>query len=405
VKDSEIYYVDATKISQLATTVDGLVQLNDAVRLNFEIGAGSYLSQYYNDGLKEDIKPGVENLSTYKRNWDELLMAELTFANFPVRLQGYRIGEQYVNFASSIQNTSVEKTGSTGEQTMSNTSCFAGLIPQIGQTTNNRQGLNAFFVKTFGDVKTHLGYGISQELTNYAGDVRNGTRVSEFASEPDSATIASYTNSITFQHSLNKLARSRFGFWETNTGPYSRIHNKYRQSYENIVITDTLVDYKKSYASVELELKYKTILFNRPVIFTNYIQYNSVQENISLIPKFDDEAFIRLLYNEFTVFYNIRHNVTLVGLLGYESVKGNSRTELADENGDLIMDENGAIVFDESGNPINQIDYGYGFGIDYTFADRASLHYRHRWYSHEDIHFLSDTFKGNEATIELKIFF
>ncbi|MDA3882711.1 MAG: hypothetical protein PF481_05475 [Bacteroidales bacterium] len=404
-KDSEIYYIDATKISQLATTVDGLLQLNNNIRLNFEIGAGSYLSQLYNDGLKENIEPGVENVSTYKRNWDELLMAEVTFANLPIRVQGYRIGEQFVNFASSVQNTSIEKTGSAAEQTMSNTSCYPGLIPQIGQTTNNRQGINAFFNKSFGDFKTHAGYGISQELTNFAGDVRNGARVSEFASDPDSATIASYTNSITFQHSLNKLARSRFGFWETNTGPYSRIHNKYRQSYENIVITDTVVDYKKSYASIELELKYKTILFNRPVIFTNYIQYNSVQENLSLIPKFNDEAFVRLLYNEFTMFYNIQHNITLVGLLGYETVQGNNRTELANENGDLILDENGAIVFDENGNPINQIDYGYGFGIDYTFASRASLHYRHRWYSHEDTHFILDTFKGNEATIELKIFF
>lgn len=405
IQNSEIYYVDANRISQLATSIDGIVQLNSDVRVNFEIGAGSYVSQLYNGGLKDTKKPGVQNVSRYKRNWDELFLAEVTFANFPLRIQGYRVGEQFVNFASSVQNTSVEKTGSTGEQTMSNTSCFAGLIPQIGQTTNNRRGLNMFLAKSFGALNTHLGYGISQELTNYAGDIRNGTRVSEFSSDPDSATIAAYTNSITFQHSLNKLARSRFGFWETNTGPYSRIHNKYRQSYENIVITDTLVDYKKSYASIELELKYKTIVNNRPVIFSNYVQYNSVQDSYVLIPKFNDEAFIRVFYDEFAMFYNITHAITLVGLAGVETVTGNMRTELADEQGNLILNEKGAIVYHEDGNPIKQFDYGYGIGFDYSFANRASLHYRHRWYSHEDAHFTLDAFTGNEATIELKIFF
>ncbi|MFO7869629.1 MAG: hypothetical protein R6U95_10065, partial [Bacteroidales bacterium] len=403
--DGESYYVDADRVSQMATTVDGKIQLSSRIRLDMEIGLGSYLSNLYNDGLQDNIQPGIDNVSTYKRNWDELLFAEVQVADFPLRFQAYRIGEQYVNFASSVQNTSVEKTGSSGDQTMSNTSCFAGLIPQIGQSTNNRQGVNAFFAEAFGDVKIHVGYGISQELTNIAGDVRNGTRADEFASDADSATIASYTNSITIQHSLNKLARSRFGFWETYTGPYSRIHNKYRQSYENIVITDTDVDYKKSYTSVDLELKYKTILWNRPVIFANYIQYNSVQDKLSLIPTFDDEAFVRLLYDEFTVFYNIQHNLTLVGLAGYETVLGNHRTELADEHGELVLNDDGAIVYSEEGNPIHQIDYGYGFGIDYNFGNRASLHYRHRWYSHEDTHFLLDSFTGNEATIELKIFF
>jgi len=167
-----------------------------------------------------------------------------------------------------------------------------------------------------------------------------------------------------------------------------------------------------------LELKYKTIVLNRPVIFVNYTQFSSVHDKLTLLPRAypvtiltkehslpDTNTFFQLFYNEFTVFYNVQRRVTLVGLFGYEAALANMRTELADTNGNLITDANGRIIYSSNGKPMHQVDFGYGIGVDYNFHDRASLHVRQRWYNHKDYNFTKDKFAGNELTVELKMFF
>ncbi|HOS85162.1 MAG TPA: hypothetical protein PK199_09625, partial [Bacteroidales bacterium] len=175
----------------------------------------------------------------------------------------------------------IEQSSDTEGQNLANTACYTGLLPTIGQITNNKQGITLFFNKKVGNLKVKAGYANSQELVNLAGDLRNGgPRAQILAKSQDSLTLASYTNTITFQHTLNNLARSRFGFWERYVGPYNRIHNNFRRSYEIISITDTVVDYKKSFVSFDLELKYKTIVLNRPIIFVNYTQFSSVHDKL-----------------------------------------------------------------------------------------------------------------------------
>lgn len=407
--NNEQYYVDNTKLSQLALTLDANIQLSNRLRLYTELGAGSYLSSAYNEGIKPSAKPGLEHASTYKRNWDELLFAELSISDFPLRFQVYRVGVNFVNFASAVQNTSVEQSSQQQGQNQSQTACYTGLLPMIGQITNNKQGLALFFTKSIDNLKVKAGYALSQELVNLAGDLRNGAaRAEKLAPGADSATLVSYTNTITFQHTLNNLARSRFGFWERYIGPYSRTHNSFRRSFEILSITDSLVDYKKSFVSLDLELKYKTIFLHRPIIFVNYSQINSIHDKLNLIPAFSEpnnETFLQLFYNEFTTFYNIQRRITLVGLFGYQSVRANMRTELADADGNLITDEKGKIIFRADGKPMHQIGLGYGIGVDYNFHERASLHVRQRWYSHKDVNFIHDRFNGHEMTFELKMFF
>ncbi|HXA01925.1 MAG TPA: hypothetical protein VNW99_08055, partial [Cytophagaceae bacterium] len=69
-------------------------------------------------------------------------------------------------------------------------------------------------------------------------------------------------------------------------------------------------------------------------------------------------------------------------------------------------------ITDASGNPyaakdrvIDQTGTRLGTGIDYDFSATAGLHLRRTWMSQKDKNFIQDQFKGNETTIELKIFF
>lgn len=419
IRNADTLYVDDLRMSQMGTTLEAKLQLTERIKLNTEIGAGSYLSSGYNEGIKDNHKAGLANVNTYKRTWEELLFAEVNISDFPLRFQAYRVGVNYVNFASTVQNTSIEQSSDTEGQNLANTACYTGLLPTIGQITNNKQGITLFFNKKVGNLKVKAGYANSQELVNLAGDLRNGgPRAQILAKSQDSLTLASYTNTITFQHTLNNLARSRFGFWERYVGPYNRIHNNFRRSYEIISITDTVVDYKKSFVSFDLELKYKTIVLNRPVIFVNYTQFSSVHDKLTLLPRAypitiltnekslpDTNTFFQLFYNEFTVFYNVQRRITLVGLFGYEAALANMRTELADADGNLITDAHGRIIYSSKGKPMHQVDFGYGIGLDYNFHDRASLHVRQRWYNHKDYNFTKDKFAGNELTVELKMFF
>ncbi|HSZ72544.1 MAG TPA: hypothetical protein VK750_07685, partial [Cytophagaceae bacterium] len=211
--------------------------------------------------------------------------------------------------------------------------------------------------------------------------------------------------SITFEHRLNGVTRSRFAFYERFTGPYNRIHSIFRRTYENIAITDTVVNYKKSFNTLEFSMKYKMRLFGKELLMTNFTNYSSVQDHWSAIPLFTNKAFLRYFYEEFMAFYAIHQKVTLVGFWGVERVLGNNRTELADANGKLITDSKGRAVASANGKPIDQTGYGFGLGIDYNFDTQASLHIRQRWFTQQDKNFTLDKFKGNEMTIEFKVFF
>ena len=88
---------------------------------------------------------------------------------------------------------------------------------------------------------------------------------------------------------------------------------------------------------------------------------------------------------------------------------------LAKENKDLdaikeqqIMVDAAQTTYDlkqETGKPRNQFGTGFGIGIDYDFASTAGIYFRHRWFDHKDSNFKLDRFKGQESSVELKIFF
>lgn len=412
IQEADTFYVEDNRVSQVVTSVDGRFDFN-SFSIFTELGVGSYMSNTYNVGLKENAKPGVGNVSRYQRDWDETLFLEITtkkrLTRIPLKLAAYRIGPLVVNNTSTVMNTSVEQAKpSPGTPDQYYTNYFDGMVTEVGQLANNRQGLNFFANKDFffNKIKVKFDMGMSQEVENLAGDVRNGARGRAVAGIfADSATRAPFTNSITFEHRLNGLTRSRFAFYRRFTGPYSRNHAIFRRSFENIAITDSVVNYKKSFNTVDLEVKYKFRIFGKEMIVANFNNYSSVQDKFSPIPLFSDDAFLRYFYEEFLAFYAIHQKITLVGFLGYERVKGNNRTELVDATGTLITDSEGRPVADPEGKSIDQTGHGYGLGVDYNFHSRASLHVRHRWFDHKDKNFTLDKFKGNEMTVEFKAFF
>ncbi|MDB5256951.1 MAG: hypothetical protein JWM14_1646 [Chitinophagaceae bacterium] len=410
VKGADSFYVENNRTSTLIASLDGRFEFKK-FNVYAELGGGSFLSSTYNDGLKSNAKPGIDHVSRYKRDWSEMLFLEIETKKeltlLPIKLSFYRIGRYIVNNASSISNTSVESAKfNPADPDRYYTNYFDGMVTDIGQLANNRQGINLFTNKDFGKLKARFGLGIAQELKNLVGDLRNGGRGRAVAgAAADSNTLVPYTNSITFEHRLNGVTRSRFGFYERFTGPYGRTHSIFRHAYDNIAITDTIVNYKKSFSTAQLDLKYKFRLFGKELLMTNFVNYSSVQEDWSPIPVFSDKAFLRYFYEEFMAFYAIHPKLTVVGFWGMERVLGNSRTELADANGNLITDGNGRPVADPKGKAIDQTGYGYGVGIDYNFHSSASLNVRQRWFSHSDKNFTRDRFSGNEMTIEFKVFF
>jgi hypothetical protein len=407
-KGTDTFYVADNYISQLVTTVDATFNFKK-LSIYTELGGGSYLSNKYNAGLKDNAKPGVGNLSKYKRDWSENLFLEVTtkkeLTGIPLKVGAYRIGANVVNLNSSMLNTSVEQAKpSLGTPDRYYTNYYDGVITDVGQLANNRQGLNISTNKKFNRLTVKLDMSIAQELKNLVGDIRNGGR-GRAEGVTDSSALVPYTNSISYEHRLNGLTRSRFQMFERFTGPYQRIQSVYRRTYDNFAITDTLVDYKKSFNTTTLDLKYKFKFIGKELLLTSFSVYSSVQDHWSPIPVFTDDAFIRYFYQEFMAFYAIHPKVTLVGFYGIERVRGNSRLEVADANGNTIKDANGRPIADPNGKTVDQRGYGYGAGIDYNFHARASLNIRNRWYSHVDKSFTRDQFKGTEVTMEFKVFF
>jgi hypothetical protein len=406
---SDSVYIEDNRISQLVTTVDARLEFK---KISFftEIGGGSYFDNLHNDGVKDNAKTGEENVGQYKRIWGETAFLEMStkkeLTGIPLKMAIYRISPHVVNNSSSVSNTSVEQAKPTPAVPDNYyTNYYDGMVTDVGQLANNRQGLNVSGTKKFNNLLAKVELGIAQELVNLVGDIRNGARANTvIGNGADSLSKVPFTNSITYEHKLNGLTRSRFGFYQRFEGPYNRIHSIFRRTYENIAITDTIVDYKKSFSTLNLELKYKFYFLGKELILMNYNNYSSVQDQWSPVPIFTDKAFLRIFYEEFLAFYAIHPKLTLVGFAGTERVKGNQRTELADEKGNLLK-KGGRLVAGPNGKPIDQTGYGYGLGFDYNFNSRASLHIRNRWFSQEDANFVRDAFKGFETTLEFKVFF
>jgi hypothetical protein len=304
----------------------------------------------------------------YKSKLNEAILFKVLIPKavlgLPIALNAYSIGKDISNSGAMVNTAGYN----TAYELMSNNilwdvGLLRGAITQADQFSNNRRGL---IMQTEFDIKK-----FKVSVTNQvAREVENRYNV------------------VTFQQKLNDYSRSTFRYWDAESGPYNRLLYQYITLYERINITDSVVDYLKTFNMLDLNLRYKTSVFGRTLILTNFINYNSAGDKLSPIPSLTKKAFVRTFYNELMGYYHLHSKLALIGHVGFQRAVGNYRTELA-----------------ANGKPINQTGWGLGAGLDYNFANKAGLYLRYLYMTHKDPNFTLDKFKGHEISLELKVFF
>jgi hypothetical protein len=334
------------------------------IKLTGELGAGSYTDPKHPQKYSECINLGV------------LLPKKYTF--LPINLQFFQIGPNFINLNSIVYNTSIisAQQQSTGLANSQSIFPFFNPIVEIGQLTNNRKGINLNTEYKIGNLRINLGYANTMEMQHI-------------------------TNAISYNHRINALAVSRINPFVMGSGPYGRVNTMYRGYYETVNLTDSST---KHFNTLELQAKYGSKFLKKDIFifYTGY--FNSVQPMFSLFNKFNDDAYLRVITNEFDLYYNIVPKVMLVGYYGLEHVMGNKYTDINTTNSNTITN-------DKSSKPPltlmprNQIGQGIGCGLDLDIGKNIGLYLRHRWMNYEDMNFGNDHYKGMESTFEIKATF
>lgn len=300
--------------------------------------------------------------------WGSAFIVEGIFnkqiTKIPLQIKLYNIGIEVASNVSSVYNSNMNAAGGGyNNDPKYDTQRYINVMEELGQYSNNRRGLSfktEHAIKTF---KMEFGYGLSSEIKNLY-------------------------DTVLFQHRVNSFSRSRFNPWIQDGGPYGQVKSVFRRTYQTVAITDS-GEYLKGFNALELVLKYSTQLFNKSLILKNHSAYNSVSKGVKVIPEFNDKAFVRTVFNQLTAFYQLSPKVSLIAFGAFQITKCSNQTRLSAENK----------------LPVDQLGTGYGAGIDYDFSDHAGIYLRHRWMEHKDKNFVMDEFKGQETTIELKVFF
>lgn len=349
------YYTTKSDIRDKREIITGDAEFNiDGMKAYVELGAG-HLDVPNNDkgwGLASIVRFNIPESKS----------------PLPLNIQLFSIDHNAVSNVSSSLNSNVNAPGGGA---ISNpdyqTTLFINPLQETGQVTNNRTGASISTGKSIGE-QFHIEFAlaVSQENKNIY-------------------------DTITFQHKANAFSRSRFNPWVQTSGPYSRVKNIFRRSYEFISITDAQnglsTDYRKGFSNIDLSLSFKTNIFGKQLILKNFSTYASIQEGVMWT--FNEDAFLRQFYNQTIGFLELAKRVSFVAMYEMERNIANNRTTLSNYNR----------------KPLDQNGYGIGVGLDYDFADYAGIYLRHRWMHHDDVNFVKDRFTGTETTIELKVFF
>jgi hypothetical protein len=306
----------------------------------------------------------------------------------PIQLGLYSLGPNYVNLNSNTFNT----------YTWNNTSQYVGVgagwdygmrrgvITDVGTTANNRRAV---------ELNTSIGQGKFR--------INIGSQVGQEIVKEDSVKL----NKIMFNHRLNVFSTSTFQPYQAQGGPYGSMLSTFFQLQENVIITDKVVDYKKTFNAAYLDARYKTNLFGKEILFENYTNFQSASDHFSPLPFVSNKAFVRVLFSELMFWYRLKKNVTFVGLAAIHKAVGNNRTRLADSQGNILYQTDGKTLSSDAtkGKPINQTAYGIGGGLDFDIDNNKGLYFRVMWNSHKDSHFTKDTYTLFESTIEFKVYF
>lgn len=325
------------------------------VQFSGEVGAGRYYSPQHAGDWGEAI--------TFKVLFTKKLL------KLPTELHFYRVSDRVINNNSVFFNAAIVEAnpnqvpaGQAGSTSL--LAPFASAVVPIGMFTNNRTGFNI--------------------NTEWAGE-----NLKFSASNGVSSELRAVSNLISFGHPVNQLTRSRIWRWNfpTNVGPYNRYNVIFRDVYELMQITDTVVP--KKFNVMEFQVKYHDKILHRDLYVIMLNRYSSVQDFISPFTVFTEKAYLRHYSNEVETYYALAPKLVVVGYLGYERILANYQTEV-----DVVTER-----------PRNQTGTGIGIGFDYDIARNTAFYLRHRWFRFEDASFAQDYMRGTETVFELKFSF
>jgi hypothetical protein len=314
--------------------------------------------------LRDEYSSGISYLGKVNIQVDERKFG------LPIQVGLYSLGPHYVNINSATFNTFTWNTSSkyVGVGQGWDYDMRRGVITDVGQTANNRKAA---------EMNTSIGKGKFR--------VNMGSQVSQEIEKESSAKL----NQVMFSHKLNVFSTSSFQPWQASGGPYSTLLSTYFQLQEKVSITDTVIDYRKTFNSVSIDARYKTTLFGKDILLENYINYQSASDHFSPLPFVTNTAFVRVFFNELMCYYRLKKNVTLVGLLAVQKAVANNRTRLSPE----------------TGKPMDQTAYGIGGGVDFDIDSTKGLYLRAQWNSHQDKNFIRDRYTLFETTVDFKVYF
>ncbi len=370
-------YIALNTFNSIATT-DSV----NGERKGYNIHTVEYLFKIKEFKLGGEAGLGSYGSPTYQRGWSEGINVRLfspgKYSGIPLDLQFYQMGKNFVNLNGVMFNTSVGEARQTGVNLANSQSIFpfSSPVTEIGQLANNRRGLNLNSEFKIWKLRFNVGYGNASELEKLS-------------------------NKISYNHRVNGLAFSRLSLFMGGIGPYRRVNTFFRGYFEELTLADTTAEgrplYNKYFNDLETQVKYKTKLLGREFFAYYLASFNSVGNKFSMIPDFSD-PYLKIVSNEFECYYALFPKLLLSGYYGIERAIANDRTDANTYNRDPLKDP-------PSYKHRNQTGQGYGFGFDIAIGENAGLYFRQRWFSFRDKNFADDHFRGQEATVELKVMF
>ncbi len=319
---------------------------------------------------------------SYGRGSSPLGFLDLTFdPGVGLNLRLYHVGESVVNLNGIFQNASVPEAGAqfnAGGQGLVESAPIGSAVTEVGQMSNNRQGASLRTLFALGPLKFNLAAEVEREIQG-PGDLRSPI------TEPQ----------LAFPHPLVPDVRADFQPFQAQTGPYGRLFNFFRFTFEQIPLTGPRRLEAKGFNSLEGGVKTK-IGDYRALILSYYGTYNTVQHAVRALPQPSRDALLRAHYSEANAYWIAHPRVVLIGFAGLERTISNDGAQ------PLL---NPDTPDDAVRRSIDQFGVAAGVGIDYDFSERIGLYLRLRRFEYEDRNFPEDQFNGWQASVELKAFF
>ncbi len=316
--------------------------------------------------------------------WGEGMVLKLEsparHTGIPIELQYFRLKREFTNFFGSFlafnATLQTDVQSSPSGVATGTAASFAGSITDVGQFSNNQQGValnTRFNIKT---LKINVGLQASQEIERS-------------------------TPALVFGHKINALPLSRFVPFSNGVGPYGRWNSFFRGVSEVLNITDLdsagLPLTLNAFNMLQVQAVQRVGIGQRAMFITYLGSLGSGQDRFSPIPLFGDEAYMRAHYHELDAFIELNNWFNLLLSYGRERIRGNDRTARGDDvSGELGSPEN---------STLDQQSRHLGFGADVIISKDVGLYLRHRRFVQRDAGFVLDDIRGHESTLELKIFF